>query len=40
MLDTKHTIAAYGTSIAGLPSQIAYGGLEKSTTPFRHGAAI
>ena len=29
-LPYKHTIVAYGAAIAGLPSQIAYGGWQKS----------
>ncbi|RZB76522.1 hypothetical protein D0Y65_034814 [Glycine soja] len=40
ILPYKHAIASYGAAIAGLPSQIAYGGWQSTTTPFRHGGAI
>jgi len=32
----KHAIVPYGAAMAGLPSQIAYGGWQK----FRHGGVI
>lgn len=33
----KHTIAAYGATVAGLPSQIDYGGWQKNFLTFHHG---
>jgi len=39
----RHAIAAYGAAMVGLPSQIAYGGWQKSAMPFwysSHGATI